>query len=185
MNILIKLTFVALYSFSIMAVTVESGWNDQYSKEVSFYCNGNDTLCLDLCGDEKMCKVPEETCHNCVGTSITLTYIFNYMGKAYTNTGVEALDGDVLELLKSGQFVTFSSRSIYNHVDNFNSMALRQNFKKLCSDGTRYPIVLFKKSAQSQRVSDVKYVFCNNGAYEMEFSNDLIVNLEESKSSLF
>ncbi|PIK16102.1 hypothetical protein [Halobacteriovorax sp. JY17] len=178
--------FSLLFTLSSFSAVVESSWNDQYQKEISFYCGENDTLCSDLCGEATMCKVPEETCHNCIGTSITLTYIFNYMSKAYTNTGVSALSGDVLELLKSGDFVTFSSRSIYNHVDSFNSMTLRQNFKKLCSDGTRYPIVIFNKSKRTQKVSDVRFVFCNDGIYEMNFSNDLILNFEENqKNTLF
>jgi len=128
-----------------------------------------------------MCTVKEETCHNCIGTSISLTYIFNYMGKAYTNTGISALEGDVLSSLKEGKFVSFSSRSIYNHVDRFNSSTLKRNFRSLCTDRTRYPIVLFKKSTQTQRVSDVQFVFCDNGVFEMEFGADVIVNFEEDK----
>ncbi len=180
MRNILKLGLAFIFSFNITAATVESTWNDQYRKELSLYCAEDDILCQDVCNDTLVCKIPEETCHNCIGTSITLTYIFNYMGKAYLNTGVEALNGDVVELLKSGEFVTFSSRSIYNHVDNFNSMTLRSNFRKLCSDGTRYPVVMFNRSQENQSVSDVRFVFCDAGVYEMEFSNDLLINYDQS-----
>lgn len=178
-NILLSILFFSISSLA-SAYTVESSWNDSYEKELAFYCNDSDSLCLDLCSDSKMCKVKEETCHNCIGTSVTLTYIFNYMGKAYTNTGVEALEGDVLSSLKDSNFVSFSSRSIYNHVDRFNSSTLKRNFRSLCTDGTRYPIVLFKKNTRSQRVGDVQYVFCDNGVFEMEFGADVILNYEET-----
>lgn len=181
MRLLVKVALCIFFLSSSMAVTLESNWNDSYQKELSFYCSEGDTLCMDLCNDSKVCKVPEQTCHNCIGTDITITYIFNYMGKAYTNTGVDALGGDIIDLLKSGEFVTFSSRSIYNHVDSYNSLSLRKNFRKLCSDGTMYPVVMFNKDIKSKKVSDVRFVFCESGAYEMRFSNDLILNLEEDK----
>ncbi|OUR99950.1 hypothetical protein A9Q84_02660 [Halobacteriovorax marinus] len=180
-NLLLSIILFSISSLS-SAYTVESSWNDKYEKELSFYCSSEDTMCLDLCGEATMCKVKEETCHNCIGTSITLTYIFNYMGKAYTNTGVETLDGEVLSSLKGSEFVSFSSRSIYNHVDRFNSSSLKRNFRSLCTDGTRYPIVLFKKNRGSQRVADVQFVFCDNGVFEMEFGADVIINMEENKT---
>jgi hypothetical protein len=175
--LIIALVLVSQISFGF---TVESNWNDKYEKELSFYCVEGDTLCNDLCHNDKSCKVKEETCHNCIGTSISITYIFNFMGKAYTNTQIEMNEADVLEKLESGNFVSFSSRSIYNHVDRYNSSTLRRNFRSLCSDGTRYPIVMFNKTAVSQKVGDVEFVFCDNGVYEMEFGADVILNLDKT-----
>jgi hypothetical protein len=175
------LTIISQFSYGY---TVESTWNDSYQKELSFYCVEGDTLCQDLCEDSSVCKIKEETCHNCIGTSITLTYIFNYMGKAYTNNGIEMNEADVLEKIQSSNFVTFSSRSIYNHVDRFNSSTLKRNFRSLCTDGTRYPIVLFDKNKRTQKVSDVQFVFCDSGVFEMEFGADIITDLK-STNSLF
>ncbi|WP_127717424.1 hypothetical protein [Halobacteriovorax sp. HLS] len=179
--IVIALTLVSQLAFGY---TVESSWNDSYQKELSFYCVEGDNLCQDLCENNSVCTIREETCHNCIGTSISITYIFNYMGKAYTNTEVEKNEYDVLSTLQSGNFVTFSSKSIYNHVDRFNSSALKRNFRSLCSDGTRYPIVLFNKNTRNQRVGDVQFVFCDNGVFEMSFGADVITNFE-SANSLF
>lgn len=180
-NLLLIIALVLVSQFSY-GYSVESNWNDSYEKELSFYCIEGDTLCNDLCQDDKICKIKEETCHNCIGTSITVTYIFNYMGKAYTNTEIEMNEADVLEKLTAGDFVSFSSRSIYNHVDRFNSSTLKRNFRSLCTDGTRYPIVMFNKTPISQKVGDVKFVFCDSGVFEMKFGADVITNIEEDKS---
>mgnify|MGYP000247618367 FL=1 len=179
--LILALTLISQITFGY---SVESGWNDSYQKELSFYCAEGDTLCHDLCENDSVCKVKEETCHNCIGTSITLTYIFNYMGKAYTNTGVEANEADILSKVETKSFVTLSSKSIYNHVDSFNSMSLRKNFRSLCTDGTMYPIVFFDKNVRTQKIGDVQFVFCNSGVYEMEFGADIIFE-EKSFKSLF
>ncbi|WP_417336597.1 hypothetical protein [Halobacteriovorax marinus] len=184
MKFFVSLFLSLFFVFNINAAVVENGWNDSYEKELNFYCSEGDYLCFDICGKFEQCKVPEETCHNCIGTSIHLTYIFNYMGKAYTNTGVEANPSSVRDLIRSRRFVSFSSRSIYNHVDSFNSPTLRRNFRSLCSDGTRYPIVVFEKSRVTKKVTDVRFVFCESGTYEMEFSSDVIVNFEDSGQKL-
>jgi hypothetical protein len=169
--------FIIISTFltaQVMAFEFKVDWNEKYQKVVELSCNEDITLCREICEDEKSCEFREKACRNCIGSTIQMTYIFSEMGRSFINTGVEAKVDDILDLIQTKKFVTLTSRSIYNHVDRFNGMELQNQFRSLCSNEVKYPVVFFSKE-RNGRIGSVKYVSCGNQVFEMSQNSEVLV----------
>lgn len=171
---MIKLIFALLLSlsmsFSAQALYLETQWSEASEKSLLVTCN-EDAACEQFC-DGESCEVKEKVCKNCVSTSISMTFAFKEMGRAII--AKEPLDPYALfDLIASGSFVSLTSRSVYNIVERFDSMALRRKFRSLCNDGTRYPQAIFD-TLPSGAIGAPHLVWCESGLFKLEQVTELL-----------
>lgn len=163
------ITALFIFSLSSFAVTVETQWSEASEKSLLLTCNENE-VCRQFC-EGASCEVPEKVCKNCVSTSIAMTFAFKEMGRTIVST--EALDAYALvDLLQTKEFVSLTSRSIYNLVERFNSNSLKRKFRSLCADGTAYPHAFFNKTASGE-IGAPQLVWCESGVYRLERLSEL------------
>lgn len=167
---LVLLLLAALMSSSVFSMTIKAEWNKvSFEKELLVGCNQNDSyLCIDLCNSEYSCKVKENYCRNCAGDNIFLKTIFNELGRTYQNSKNKISDDDFISFIKEDNFVTLTSKSIYNTIDKFNSPKLKRKFRSLCENPTEYPIVFLEVNPVSRVPEKVKYVGCSDNKFESE-----------------
>ncbi len=158
------------------ALEFTSSWNQSLTKEVVMSCSQDDYQCREVCESETSCTFKEKTCTNCIGTNVYITNIFREMGRIYVNTLTSVSSDSLVELLSSGNFVTITSKSIYNQVDRFNSLGLRNRFKSLCENGAQYPVVFFDMNSKNDKIDEVLYVACDNEFFEMTATPDIYTN---------
>ncbi len=175
------LWIVALLGWhSAYTLEVKSGWNIKFQKEVTLSCSEGEYLCEDLC-EKSTCKIQENFCRNCIGNTVYLTHFFDYLGKSYVNSGDEVTTDEFLALIKSGNFASMTSKTIYNHVEKYNGENLRSKFQSLC-EGDEYPMVFFKVNPTSKRPETVEYVLCRNTPelqiFRMDDRGDMLVEGE-------
>lgn len=158
---------IFLFSLNSFALTLENQWNLKFQKELVVSCDESEVyLCTELCEDEKKCVVKEEVCRDCVANTAQMSDIFRNMGRTYTNSESEADLRDVVELIKSGKFVTITSKSLYNLSFEFDAFEIRQGFQSLCK-GVAYPVVVFDK-LENGSIGNVQFVGCDKNAYIMD-----------------
>lgn len=166
-----KVIFIALLAFVssslCFSMTITTNWSEDSRKTLVLACSEEEAevACDNLCG-ESTCEIEEKVCVDCVGTSIAMTYAFREMGRILHNTGEKVDAYFLVDLISSGNFVSLTSRSVYNLVERFDSRSLRSKFTSLCNDGTRYPTVFFKK-LRSGKLGSVSAVHCANGTFLM------------------
>ena len=174
------LIFALAFIPSLFAAEFSNTWTEKFEKKVIMSCfQENDFSCEDTCGNKESCEFSESICRDCVGSSVSLTYIFKYMGLNLRSNGNRVSQYEIMDLIQSGDFVSLNAKSIYNHVDRFNSMSLRRKFRSLCENGAREPLVLFEKDSRSQKIGKVRYVVCNEDYLEMEDNPEVILEGEE------
>lgn len=173
-----------LLSSNILAMNIGTKWNrTSFEKEVLVGCSESESyLCIDLCNNEKSCSVTEGYCRDCAGDNLFLKTLFKQLGRTYKNTSVEVSKDDFVSYLKEGDFVTISSKSIYNTIDKFNSSKLKERFRSLCKLPTEYPIVFLDVEHVSRTPIKVKYVTCenedfNSDVYKMKRVYDVEVSI--------
>lgn len=171
------------FSSQALGAQINTYWNDQNQKIVQINCSyeSND-LCLQTCDNEYECKINEPICIDCVGTSIVMTYYFQEMGRLIYNTGGYVDVYTAADLLVSNDFISLNSRSIYNHIDSFNSFSLQRRFRRMCNDGTFSPIVFFSRE-NSGTIGQPKWIWCESGLYEAANHGD--VSVEEFYSDFY
>lgn len=180
----LALTLVAIiFSSNILAMNIGTKWNrTSFEKEVLISCTSSeDYLCIDLCNNEKSCAVTEGYCRDCAGDNLFLKTIFKQLGRTYQNTGSEVSKDDFISYIKEGDFVTVSSKSIYNTIDKFNSSKLKERFRSLCKLPTEYPVVFLDVEHTSRIPTNVKFVTCvnedfNSDIYKMKRIYDVVVS---------
>lgn len=177
---------ILIFSTNSMAINYESVWTEDFRKNVIMSCSEEEFQCEDLCG-QKTCEIKEKVCRNCIGSDVYVTHIFRDMGRSFRNLGNEVSYYEVLERLSEGKFATFTSRSIYNQIERFDSVGLRKKFQSLCSNETEYPVVVFKIAEVSRKLEEVQFVICGNQAFEMtdEAVIDVNDNLKFVDDSLY
>lgn len=147
-------------------------WSEDYKPYLSVQCDlRNQSDCEKLCplDDNSSCQLPMKVCRDCIGTSLLVTDIFEGMGVRYKNTGKEIRFDEFVTFLRTGQFVTFSAKSVYNHVDNYDSLNLQMRFNGLCPFEPKNPaIVFFDLRPKSNVLNKVRYVACDQSVYEMD-----------------
>ena len=95
-----------------------------------------------------------------------------HAGKPWTMAPQEEVTIDeFLDLLKSGDFASMTSKTIYNHVESYNSEAIKAKFQSLC-DGDEYPTVIFKVNPNTKRPQEAKYVLCHKSSELKVFMMD-------------
>ena len=160
---IIALLSVLLFSLNTFAFRVESGWNDFFEKEVLLKCKVGDYSCEDFCGKTKECKITEEFCRDCIGTSVYLTYIFNHIGKTIVRTEEEVSLYDFYDLVRSNKFSTLTSSSVYNHVDVFGANDLLTKFENLCFPYyDPNPVLFYEVQKVSRLLGKPKFLVCND-----------------------
>lgn len=164
MRILIFL-FCSFLVFQSFALDITTEWTMESKKYLHISCQSEDYVCQEFCLGGQKCKMQEKVCKNCVGTSISMTYAFEEMGRNIV-AGDKLDDYFIFDLMRTREFVTLTSRSIYNLVERFDSMTLRARFRSLCADGTRYPVV-FLNTTESGELGQAKAVWCDSGVYEV------------------
>lgn len=175
----ISLFTILFYSASSFAISYTSVWTEDYRKNVVMSCSADEFQCDDLCG-KSTCEIKEKVCRNCIGSDLYITHIFRDMGRSFRSTGFEISYYEVLERLTKGFFASFTSRSIYNQIDRFDSAPLRKKFQSLCLNDTKYPVVVFKVDNISRKLEEVQFVICGDTAYEMT-SDPLVDTNDELK----
>ena len=125
--LLIGMTLIS----SVSAFEISEGWNEDYNPELTVKCSDLDRFCLELCQNELKCVIPQKVCKDCIGTSVLMTNIFDRMGVGYRNAGTAVDELELVDFIKAGNFVTFTSRSIYNQTDSFDSPSTRARFQSL------------------------------------------------------
>ncbi len=170
------LILLSLFSLSSLGFTLETQWSMASEKSLKVSCN-NDSVCERFCNGVG-CAVVEKVCKNCVSTSVAMTFAFKEMGRAIV--AKEAIDPySLFDLLESGEFVSLTSRSVYNIVERFNSAALKRRFQALCTDGTQYPHAFFSKTLAGE-IDAPQMVWCDSGVYRLERLTELSVRGSDS-----
>ncbi|MBF0298424.1 MAG: hypothetical protein HQK51_06870 [Oligoflexia bacterium] len=194
---ILKKLFIILFIFSIFVVTsmipanswalrLETKWNNDFKKEIQFSCaSGEEHYCINYCNDPFICTQIEDYCRNCAGTNIYIRNIFAEMGRTYWNTKKEVLVDELIQLLRSGNFVTFNSQSVFNFVDRYDSMPIRMKFQRECDFNTEYPTIILEAEPISRRLGKIRYIVCEGGdlglqIYEMADKPRVLVGGEGS-----
>lgn len=152
-----------IFSQSVWSVQISTSWNDDNRKYLNLLCSQEvDYICDLTCDSLERCELPIPFCADCVGTSIIMTFYLQEMGRYITNQGQAADIYIFTDLLRSGDFIAMTSRSIYNHIDSFNSPALQRRFRSLCDDQTMYPVVFFERMP-SRQIGKPQMVWCESG----------------------
>ncbi len=151
-------------------LSFEEYWSVELEPFLNINCQGDyKSFCQKVCNVEadKSCSIPMPVCRDCIGTSLLITNIFESMGIRYRNSGNHISNEVFSEYLSRKQFVTFSSKSVYNHVDSYDSQNLRNRFKSLCTEEIESPIVFFDINPKGNRLGKVRFLACGSTIYEM------------------
>ncbi|MEN9723058.1 MAG: hypothetical protein RJB38_1044 [Pseudomonadota bacterium] len=145
------------------AFSIEERWSiPGYRKTVEVSCDpDHGFVCAHLCNNTETCSIAEDYCRDCAGTSqLVLLDFFKNLGRTYRASS-ERQDVDLLiQTIRRGRFMTFSSKSPWNFWSAYDSAETRAKFMSLCSDPvTDVPLVFFETDAYRRPVS-VKFVAC-------------------------
>jgi hypothetical protein len=151
-------------------------WDLDNIPKIKFSCDTIDTTCYQLCNVQTGCEVIEKVCRDCVGTSILMTNVFEGMGIQYRNTNENVSNHDFFDFLKLGMFVTFSSKSIYNQTDSYDSDYLRTKFLSLCPSGTQNVLAFFSLKNKSNSLDEARYVVCDDSVFGMSDDPEVVLN---------
>lgn len=170
----LKVMIISFFSLNIASahIDVRENWNSSYKKEVVITCSEDETFCDSVCGKTNQCVIPEAPCTNCIGSTLIMTFYFQEMGRLVQNNTEEVNFYDVTSLILQRGFVSLSSKSIYNHIDNFNSLSLQRKFRAMCNDGTRHPVVFFNK-LDNNEIGRPEFVWCESGFYAVEINSNI------------
>ena len=182
------LILILLLSSNLYGVEINTRWNDFFQKEVTVTCSEDHAFCEEVCNDKYFCVVKETPCRNCLGTSVQMHHIFKNMGKVFV-AKEEVTSYEIRDLLSSKNFVTVTSKSVFNNVTRFNNSELRRQFMTLCPEKRiKYPIVFFDRDEVTNRLGDVRFVACQKpdgelSVYKMEDDGNLEIFVEEDEES--
>lgn len=161
---LISLVLILLVtSSSLYAFEVKANWSDRFERLINVSCQTDEEyLCADLCGEYQQCQVKEKTCGNCTGDNIFLRYFFKEIGQSIVNQQREMPKEELVSILKQGNFVSLDAKSIYNFVDKFNSLELRERFRSLCPNISEAPMVFVEVHAYTREPEKILAVACTD-----------------------
>ena len=149
------------------SLEIKSGWNFKFEKEVTLACSEDEYFCDDFCDNRKKCIIKEEICRDCIGPTPYLTHVFNQLGKSIVKSE-KAYEEDVLELLGSKNFASINKKSVYNHVDRFNSPRTKEKFEALCDFQVPNPVILFETENISKKLGKPKFLICGDSFFHMD-----------------
>ncbi|EQC50255.1 hypothetical protein M899_0339 [Bacteriovorax sp. BSW11_IV] len=172
-------SFIMILSHNAYSLVFYNQWNQSFEKELVLDCDyGEESICLEVCNEERLCVVKEEVCQNCVANTAQMSDVFTNMGRTYVNTTEIADIDSVIDLIKSGEFVSINSKSLYNMIYEFDSFELRQNFQSLCPVHVGYPVVIFDKLSNGE-MGKVRYVGCGDTTYVMDHNSGISSTISE------
>lgn len=151
-------------------------WDVDNTPQLKFTCDKYDSLCNQLCRNSSSCEIKQLVCRDCIGTSILMTNIFEGMGIRYRSTSESVNSYEFIDFIKLGMYVTFSSKSIYNQTDSYDSDSLKTKFLSLCPSQTQNSLVFFSLRTASNILEEVKYVICDNSVFRMSDSPDVVMD---------
>jgi len=127
-SLIVSLTMVSAKAMIIAPIVQYSG------QALSVACDPlKETFCIDLCGKKDACIVKETLCRSCAGTEdLKLKRIFDGVGTSIVATGDAKANSDLLEVLKTGSFVSLSATTLYNYSGSFDGDQSRTEFRALC-----------------------------------------------------
>lgn len=152
-----------IYSASCFSLTVETNWNNRFERLIGVSCSEKEEyLCADLCQDYQKCEVKENYCGNCAGDNLFLRYFFSEIGQSIINQQNEMPKQEFTEILRLGNFVTLDAKSIFNFIDKFNSLEIRQRLSSLCPNKAESPLVFIEVHPYSREPEKVLAVACTD-----------------------
>lgn len=168
----ILITICLLLSTPVFALTVSSDWTAEFKKVVTVNCSEDDGYqCANLCEDYDKCEVNEGYCRNCAGDNQFIKYIFREMGNRIQSYAAPVNMTFFIDFIGEGNFVSLTSKSIFNFIDKYNSFSTKEKFRSLCPSPTEYPIVFLEVNPVSRDAERIKYVACSNSESEAEIYN--------------
>jgi hypothetical protein len=184
-KLLVIFSFLISSQSSLAEYSISAKWNSNKERVINLSCDFDSArICLRTCMDAFECTVPEGLCYNCIGNDLFIVNFYKNLGYTINSTG-NALDNSVVtDLLRSRDFITLKSNSIYNIISNYDSKSMKKKFKNLCpnsADGVD-PIV-FVKVDRNRKPTEIAFTLCGSEAYEMTmdssyYSTELSINNE-------
>ena len=163
MKIISIILMFILMTTDLLAFEVAANWSDRFERMINVSCQADEEyLCADLCGEYQQCQVKEKICGNCTGDNMFLRYFFKEIGQSIVNQQKEMSKEELISILKQGNFVSLDAKSIYNFVDKFNSLQLRERFRSLCPNISEAPMVFLEVHAYTREPEKILAVACTD-----------------------
>jgi len=164
-----KLLLLVLCSLSVSAISIETVWNQNFSKELIVNCEES-SACSAEFGETT--TLSEEICDDCFSTDLSATFIFNGIGESIS-TGQAALEVEFFEFLKDQKFVSIDFDTPYDLVTNQSRIKKKLAYRALCEDSSIDPVLFFDVD-QNGGVSSPRFILSGDGVYELDlFAIDL------------
>lgn len=181
MRFLLLLSII-LSSHSLLGFEVSASWNNKFERLINVSCSSNEEyLCADLCQQYNQCQVKENYCGNCTGDNLFLRHFFKEIGESISNQQKPMAKEQFIEILREGNFVTLDAKSIFNFVDKFNSLEIRDRFRSLCSSVSEAPIAFIGVHPYSRTPDKILAVACTDVTRQTEvFHLERIYQLESN-----
>lgn len=157
MKIIVSL-FLLILSVPAFSWEVQENWSNDYNQEVLINCDSQEKICTNICQDPYQCNVSLNSCKNCIGTGILLSYFYQEVGKWFMNSGVQIPDEQFVKLLQSRNIVLLTHDSPYNIFTPINDMGIERAFNSLCPEKfDSFPVVVgeLDKGNELARISAV------------------------------
>ncbi|GEM_PF-1719755 len=179
LNKTIFFTLALCCTFEVGSFEIAPFWSDDFVPHVKLTCQNDEEFayCNQLCGDESECLIEEGFCRDCAGANLALREIFLEVGDLFVRSIYPVSFGAFAKFLKQGDFVTLTSKSIYNFVDYYDSEAVQAQFQQLCNEKDEYPVLFLKVDHYSRLIEKIEYVVCRN-LYD---DRALVFNLEKPR----
>lgn len=120
--------------------------------------------CMSLCNNASKCEIQEAYCRSCAGTqNLKLKRILDSVGTSTVASGLKTAK-DLLTILKSGNFATLHSMTIYNYSGVYDGEQIRGQFRYLCPNlpwiSDKMGTLLLGIDPKSNNVTGVLGAFC-------------------------
>lgn len=161
-----------LFSEICRAQISEVHWNDQYQKELHITCSAQEEFCKVICDASSFCVIEEKSCTSCIGSNLPMHHLFTELGRSVRSHLNPVSFDSLANLIKSGNFATFSARDVYNVIDGYSSIGVFKKFESLCPGESLTQLIFVELAPLSRRLHKVKYVSCQyedgSALYELQ-----------------
>lgn len=161
---------IILLSNITFAITIDVEWTQNLRKNIIVSCAvAESELCLSLCESKTVCQIEEKPCRDLAGTAYySVRDFFLTVGLSYYNVNQTLNTIDLVNIIKTGNFVTLTSDSVFNFATNFNSEDLKKRFQSLCPSATESPIVIALLNQDSRKLEKFEAVICKDSKSNAE-----------------
>ncbi len=141
-------------------------------------------MCEQVCGSAASCLIYEGPCYNCIGTGLQMYHIFSQIVRSIHRQG--SVDPEEMEeLLRTGDFVTFTSLDAYNIIDAHHSIGVLKKFESLCPEERLSQILIFRTDLQTRKLLSPVYLNCEFFDGSQFFKIEDRILIEKGKSLHF